>query len=378
MANAWEQVQWIASEALLHMEDNLIISRIAGRDMSAEFNVRPNGYAVGDTVRIKNNPVFEAKEFAGSVEYQDIRASKRELAIEKLYDVSAKVTAREKRLDMVSFSEEVIRPAAYALAEKVEYYMGTKVLEGAGLYVSDNLFTTAADMALAKKAATFQQLSATGRFCMLDDTMEARLLGADYFNTYNNRGNTGERVFNEGDMGRAMKMDFFSSLQFPTTLQDAGNGVGTTNNTGTTNLVGLTTLTTDATTGTFQVGDRIQVAGMRRPLIVAAQATVGATTITLADPITEIVPDGAAITVIGSAVDYTIRGAIMDDRSIAMAMPMLDPASSKPSSVVSNNGLSIRVVLGYDMDAKTEAISLDCLVGGTCHDPRRVTLLGEY
>lgn len=379
MANAWEQVDWIAAEAVNYLRDALVVTQLTAKDKTADFNVKPNGYSVGSTVDIKSNPVYEAKEFTSAIELQDVRSSKRQMTIEKHFDVSVAMTAKEKRLDLASFSEEIIMPAAYSLAEKSDIYVAGKILEGAGLYASDTLFATAADMALAKKDATFQQLSVTGRFALVNDDLEAALLGADYFNTYNNRGTTGERVFNEGSMGRAMGMEFFSSINYPTTAFTAGDGTTTTDNTvATDNLVGNTTLVVDSTTGTFEAGDRIRIAGVRRPLKVASQVVATGTSIPLVDPIAEIIPDGAAVTVVGSGQALTFKGAIMDDSAMAWASPALDPASDKPTAVVSDSGYSIRVVQGYDMTAKTETISLDMLCGATAYDPRRITVLAEY
>jgi len=377
--NAWEQVAWIAAEALNHLEDSLVITQLAAKDKTADFNAKPNGYAVGSTVDIRTNPVYAADTFGGTVNVQGIRSSVRQMSIEHLFDVSVEMTAREKRLDFEGFSDQVIKPAAYALAEKCDTHVGTKILEAAGLYSSADLFGTAADMALSKKAATFQQLSSTGRFCIINDTLEAKLLGADYFNSYNNRGQSGERVFNEASMGRAMGMDFFGAINFPESSQTTGNGVGVTKAapSASENVVGLKILTLDAAaTGTYNDGDRISIAGMRRPMIVSGtQATP--TAINLVDPISEIVPASAAVTVVSSGVTYDVLGAIFDDSSIAVAMPMLDQASDKPSFVVSANGYSIRVTQGYDMNTKKEMMSLDILIGAKSYDPRRITLLGD-
>lgn len=384
MANAWEQVQWIAAEGLNYLEDALVISQLASRDKTADFNVRPNGYSVGSSVDIVTNPVYEADEFSSTINIQDIRSSKRTMTIEKHFDVSVAMTAKEKRLDMANFAEQVIRPAAYALAEKLDIYVGTKILQAAGAYSSADLFASAADMALAKKEATFQQLSPTGRFCLVNDALEAKLLGATYFNTHTNRGESGERVFNEGAMGRAMGMGFFSSLNFPTTAHTAGDMVAVTDNGSggnTNNRVGMTTLTIDTTTNgrSLEAGDRLKIAGVRRPLIVETGIadTDATTSIVLSDPITEIIPDNAAVTVAASGAAVTWQGAIMDDRSLAFASPLLDPASDKPSSVLSNNGYSLRVVQGYNQSTKTETISLDVIAGAVAYDPRRITLVGD-
>ncbi len=215
MANAWTQVDQIAVEALTHLEDSLTISNLCARDKTSDFNTTPAGYKVGDTVRIKTRPDYEAKEFSSAIAVQGIRSSTRPMAIEKHFDVSVALTAKEKALNFEGFTNEVIIPAIYRLAEKCELYVATKLTAAAGLYASTDLFTDAADMALARQAANLQQLSPTGRFCIVDDTLEAKLLGKTFFNTYNNRGASGEAVFNNGAMGRAMNMDFYQSMQLP-------------------------------------------------------------------------------------------------------------------------------------------------------------------
>ena len=60
-----------------------------------------------------------------------------------------------------------------------------------------------------------------------------------------------------------------------------------------------------------------------------------------------------------------------------MAMPMLDTPPDKPSFAASNNGVSIRVVQGYNMTTKVETLSMDLLVGAVAYDPRRITLIAD-
>jgi hypothetical protein len=378
MANAWENPSMIAAEALLHLEDALVITNLAATDKTADFLSRPNNYAVGDTVKIKTRPEYTVNDFSTTITTQDVRESTRSMSIEKHFDVSVEVGAKEKVLNMDGFSDQVIRPAVYALAEKCDQYVGTKILQSAGLYASDALFATQGDMALARKAATFQQLN-ENRMCLMDLDLEASLLSQNYFSTYAQRGDAGAAAFNSGYMGKALGMNFYSTINFPTDSHTPGNGTSTTDNSGDANKIGSTTLKINSLTGKIEAGDRIAVAGLRRPLIAAAQATATATTVTLVDPITEIVPDGAAVTVVGSGVGAALaRGVIMDDSAMGFAMPMLDTPSDKPSSVVSSNGFSIRVVQGYDMSTKKETMSLDLLIGACAYDPRRMTLLREY
>lgn len=381
MANIWEHPQIIAAEALRHLEDALVITKMCAMDKTSEFTTRANGWKKGDTVSFRTHGDFVAKDFTSTIDIQDIQSSSRAMTIEKHFDVSVQVTSREETLDLDSFSDQVLMPAAYRLAEDTEMYVATKILSGAGLYHSSSLFGTAADIAQARKTATIQQL-ATSRFCLVDLETEATLLGQEWFNQAQTRGAAGEQTLRTGQMGQVMGMDWYSAITFPESSHEAGTMVCVTNNTvATNNKIGLKVLTVDTQTASkvLYAGDRIQVAGCRRPLIVATAIpdTTATTSIALVDPITEIIADGAAVTVIASGLTVDFHGAIFDNRSLAVAFPMLDMPGDKVTATASNNGVSIRVVKGYDMASKKTTLSMDLLCGAFAFDPRRITLVGQ-
>lgn len=378
MANIWEHPSIIAAEALRHLEDALVIGPLCARDTTSEFTNKSNGWKVGDTVSFRTHGEYEVTDFAGSIVPQDITTSSRPMQIEKHYDISVEVTAREMALDLDSFSDQVLRNATYKLAETVDTYLGTKILQAAGLYVSSDLFVDAADIALARKNAILQQL-AMNRFCLVDLDTEAKLLGQTWFNQSQTRGDDGEATLRNADMGHVMGMDFNASIAFPTNLAayTAGTGTGATNNGGAANKIGDKELIVTALTAGIGTGDRITIAGVRRPLVVASPAVLNDLVINLVDPITELIPDAAAVTVVGSGLDLTYHGAIFDDRSLAIAFPMLDLPEDKVAATASNNGVSIRIVKGYDINSKKTTMSLDLLCGSFMLDPRRTTLLAE-
>lgn len=388
MANIWEHPSIIAQEALYHLEDALVVTNMCAKDNSSEFSTRANGWKKGDTVSFRTHGDYVAEDFSGTINIQDIQTSSRPMTIEKHMDVSVEVTAREEVLDLDSFSDQVIRPAAYRLAELTENYVAGKILQGAGLYASADLFADAADIAQARKYSTIQQLS-TQRFCLVDLATEADLLGQTWFNQSQTRGSAGETTLSTGQMGHVMGMDWYSAITFPESAHTNGTvgAVGTLlvdNGTDGVefNRIGTKVLTFDGGTAgeTLLAGDRLAIAGVRRPLIVATSNTdVDATaTVALVDPITEIIPDNAAITIVGGQAEtFDIHGAIFDDRSLAVAFPMLDMPGDKVTATAANNGVSIRIVKGYDINTKKTTMSLDLLCGAFAHDPRRITLLSE-
>lgn len=389
MSNIWQHPNVIAQEALGHLESALIIAPLCARDLTSEFSNRSNGWKVGDVVSFRTNGEYVTKDFTGTIEPQQISGSTRPLTIERFFDTSVEITARENAMDLDNISEQVLKPAMYKFAETIDIYLGTKLLEAQGLYVSDTLFESAADIALARKAAILQQLS-SNRFCLVDLDIEAALLGQTWFNQSQTRGADGELTLRNANMGRTMGMDFAASLSYPTnsSAHTCGTGTALCNN-GTAvngifpnNKIGDTSLIIDGgSANTFIAGDRLKIAGVKRPVIVKTTTlalNTPVTTVALTHPITEVIPDNAAITVIGSGQGLTYHGAIMDDRTIGAAFPMLDLPGDKVCAMASNNGLNIRIVKGYDMVHKVETLSMDMLCGAFMMDTRRATLLGGY
>jgi len=378
MANNFNTPSILVAEVLRHMQDNLVIGQTMYRDITTDFTSRSNGHKVGDSISITTAPDYATEEFSGTIVIQDIRNSTRAITIEKHFDISVNLTSREMALECDDLSRQVLAPIGTRIAESIDVYLGGKILQGHGLYNNVTLFSTAADMALARQRATSYQIDLMDRVCLVDDNLEAILLGADYFNEVQIRGANAPNTLEGARMGRMMGMDFWSSVNFPTTTRTANSGT-TTTDTGvpqTANYIGDTVLVVDAVTTGFTAGDHIAIAGVKRPMIVASNVSASATTIPLVDPITEIIPDGAAVSVVDAGKVSTYQGAIYTPGSFAYAMPPLDIPDGN-GAIITSDGFSMRLVTDYNIVSKTHVLSVDCLVGAFCADPRKVMLLAD-
>jgi hypothetical protein len=386
-------IDTIAMEALQVLQDEMVFKNLCAVDKTAMYNVQPMGYKVGSVINFMTDPDFEVDTFqsrvngvwqnegTNTIRTQPIRTSVRPMEIENLYDVSAAMTAREQALEFPDFTQSVIKPAMIRMAEKIDRYIASKIYQAQGLYASSTLFETSADMAQAKKVAQAQQLG-PNKFCLINDELEAMLLGKDWFNNSSSRNS--DAILTSGILGRTMGFDFYSTQNWQESTHTNSSGAAVTKAVPATteNMIGTSTLVVVAIAAgkNFSAGDRIKVAGVKRPMIVAANAAEGATTISLVDPICEIIPANAAVTVEGGdTASLTFKGAIMDGRSMAFAMPRLEPAfgGDMASSVVSDQGISIRLVQGYNRDKKINELSIDCLIGAFVLDPRKITLLAS-
>jgi hypothetical protein len=370
----------LAAEALDQLDYELVAGSLVYRDKTNEFaNVR--GLKVGDSVSIRTVTDFRTDEFTGTtIDSQEVQQSSTQLEIEKHFDVSVKITSRERALNLDGVRKEIINPAMTSMAQKIDEYLLSKVSESQGLFASGTLLADAASIAQASRAANLQQIGKGGRIALVDDELEATLLGTDVFHKFDTRGEPAVSALMEASMGRLMGIDWFSSVNFPSTTRTGGTGTAVLDNAlATSNLQGSNTLVTLATVGTFEAGDKINIAGAKRDFTVATQTLAGATAIPLVEQINENLTGlgGAAITVVSTGAAYTQQGIIFNAGAYGFAAPPLDAAAGDRSGVASAAGLSVRVTEAYDIQTKETYWSFDMLVGAKAIDPRLSLLLAD-
>lgn len=114
MPNAFLTPNIIAREALIVLENNLVMANLVHRDYSDEFA------QIGDTVTIRKPAKFTAKNFTGAISRQDASEGSVPVKIDRHRDVSFGVTSKELTLDIKDFSTQLISPAMRAIAQAVD------------------------------------------------------------------------------------------------------------------------------------------------------------------------------------------------------------------------------------------------------------------
>jgi len=378
MATETVTLQSIASESLYQLQNNLIVGNLLYKDKTADF--QGGAYAKGSSVTIKTRPDFETKDFGTDIELQDIRESSTTLDIDKHFDISVPFTSKDSALNLDGISSQIVAPMMTSMSQRIDEYLLSKITDSRGLYASTSLFQNAGDIAQARKVANEQQVNQAGRIAFVDSSLEATMLGVDSFNRYDSRAGGGVTALEQASLGNLMNMSIYSSVNFTPVSHTLGDGTATTKTTptGTENAIGTSTLFLQGTSvGTFEAGDRINVGGYR-PLIVASQVLVGASSIPLAHQIDELIGVTKAVTVVGAGnTSFDNAGIIISPNAYAMACPPLELPADANSAIATANGMSIRLVKSYDIVKKRNILSADLLMGAKCYDPRQSVLLGR-
>lgn len=199
-----EGINVIAAEALIHFSDNLVAKNICSLDVEADYSNKPLDCKVGDSLE------FNVNNFD-----KELPAKIKNVTIEKHFDVTCELGKIES--DFEQFSEETLQPMSYTLAEKVDKYTLSKILECKNVYLSDDLFGCTSgdgskDLAAMRKAANLQQFG-KDRLCLIDYYAEAGLLSQTWFAGAQDR--ESDDILGCGEIGTTMGLNFYSSMVFP-------------------------------------------------------------------------------------------------------------------------------------------------------------------
>lgn len=202
MANTILTPDIIAKEALMVLRNNAVMANLVHRDFSDEFVA-----GVGDTITVRKPASFEAKEFNGNIELQDVNETGVSVKMDKLLDVSIAVTSKEMSMGIEDFSAQILVPAMQAFANKIDKYLlglsadVTNKHTATGNIQADVVDTRAY---LTKSAAPL----ADRRFVYSTD-VESNLLKSELFVSAEKVGDEGTAL-REASLGRKFGMDFYA------------------------------------------------------------------------------------------------------------------------------------------------------------------------
>jgi FlaG/FlaF family flagellin (archaellin) len=387
----------IAKEALMQLENNLVMGSLVHRDYSKEFN------KVGSTVSIRKPVKFKSSTGATRVS-SDVVEGTVPISIDTQRHVSWDFVSKDLTLTVDDYSERYIKPAMIELAQQVE-------LSLMSLYSQVPAWTGTA----GTTPSTFLELGAARQILVehaapMGDTLNAVLNPSASLKVANDLKTLfvqqkTQTALERVKIGKYAGFDTYESASIVNHTVGALGGTplvaGASQNSNSTPQANSMTLNTDgwtaSTTGVMKAGDVITIAGVYdvnpktyqtlgylKQFVVLADADSGASTgpaaLTIAPAIVTSGPyqnvtagpaDNAAITVVtGTAATSYPQNLCFHKNAFALVMADLDlPDGAAFKARQSANNLSARVVKQYDIDLDRDIIRLDILYGVKCIYP---------
>jgi len=405
MANSLLTPSVITKEALMQLDNNLIVAKKVYRDYEKEFGATK----VGDTVTIRRPVQFEVKDGA-VLDVQPAIEGSLDLSVNKQKHVGMEFPSDDLTLTIEDFSERYVTPAMIQLANKIDTdllslykdvwnWVGTpgqpidsfsdfskgpeRLDEGAVPHPRCAILTPADHWALA---ANFTSLN-------IDSTAKTALERARL------------PMIGDVDTYKAQSVATHSVgagfvAHEPTTTPVQVRNAGQVKTYLSVKDTFTQTLSTDhwAQNAAINKGDVFTISGVyavnpvtKQALDFLQQFTVvtGATTAGTAANNTDVVisppiitsgpyqtvsaapADNATITPMGTASNNYRQNLMFHKNAFALVMvPMILPQGAAMAARESRNGLSVRMVSDYDITNDIQTWRFDVLYGFKCIDPR--------
>lgn len=351
MENTFLTPDIIAREALVVLENNLVMANLVHRDYSDEF------VSVGDTVTVRKPAKFTAKNFTGAIVRQDAAEDSVAVKIDRHRDVSFEVTSKELTLDIQDFSAQLISPAVRAIAQAVDEDLLNTVSDVAATVTATASPTDLADIASLSKTLDIAKVPLDQRRLVLDPNHKYRYALTDNLSKVAYAG-SGETLRN-AELGRLYTLDTYMDQNCPGTLAESA---GTATAFQVSGIKGETKVALSGVvpaTATVKKGDCFILDGYRYHFAADATAAAGA--------VAEVAVDSELVK------DYAGSDAYIANKSHSLAFhrnaialvtrPLALPMGDNRAAIVQKGGLGVRVVFGYDQDTKKNIVSVDMIYG---------------
>lgn len=362
MSNSFLSVKEIARQALPRLIENLVFPNLIYRDYSDTYEV-----GKGATIQVRKPVVLTASEFneGSGTSAQDVKETSVEVTLDKLATVDVEFGAIARATNVDDLNRLFVEPAAAALATKINddglglykdipYYCGTAGTTPDGLD----------DFANAAKVLDNNKVPTTDRYGVWNpDAMAAfRQIGA----IVNAEKSGTTAALRAGSIGNIFGIENYMTQG----IKSVASGSITAGGTGATGVKIKTAVTADddiilvsnasasaTLTGTVKAGDILVIDG--KNYIAQADAAAASNEITVALDRNITVAANAAVTVNNGGA----QNLVFHRNAFAfVTRPLIAPAGVE-SYTTSYNGVTLRVVRGYNMTYKKEMLSMDVLYG---------------
>ena len=354
----------VAREALIALENNMVMGNLVHRDYSREFQ------SVGATVVVRKPASFTATAFTSAAAAQTITEGSVAVILDKLWDVSFEVTSQEMSLDIVDFSQQLLQPAMRAIAQAVDNDLCSRSATAIAAHQTVTSTPVVADVANLVSVMDIMKAPMGDRRLVMHPATKAAYIALDSFLHASKRGDGGQAL-RKAEMGQVMGFDCYMDQNIATQTRrflDANAAVaGTGSITGALAAAATSCTVTGATAAavsTAPIGTPFKVTGYDQWFYLTAPSTAGTSGISTC---TQFSPAVGTAIADGSVVTFQMTGrdnlAFHKNAIALVTAPLQPPLGGAKGAVASYNGLSCRVVYDYTSTSKKNWISVDLLCG---------------
>lgn len=405
MSNTTLTADIIANEAVMILDNELVMAKQVFRGYENEFSNTVNGYEPGATISVRRPTDFTVRDGA-TMNVQDVTEGKFSITVDKRKGIDFAFSSQDLTLSIKNLSERVIKPAMIQLANQVDVDLMALYKDiPSWVGTPGQTINSFADFAKGPERMDEYANPKAGRTAVLSPADHWGLLGAQ---TAMYIQDAAKGAYRSAALGNIAGVDLFMSQNIPThtvgaaatasAKADAAAGLGVLSTTyEATKDTGYMYLSTDGwDASTLKAGDVLELSDVYavnpvtkatlpfKKQFVVLEDTVtasGDTAIKIAPP---IIPTGAfknvsnaptdgttSITKVGTGGTGYRQNLIFHKNAFALvSVPLVDPPGAGEVARKSLNGTSVRVIPVYDGVNDVSRWRLDILYGVKTIDNR--------
>ena len=352
MSNEFLSIKNIARQALPRLIENLVFPNLIYKDYSNEYEV-----GKGATIQVRKPVILTATEFnAGSgVSAQDVKEESVDVTLDKLATVDVEFGAIARATSVDDLNRLFIEPAATALAEKInsdglELYKDIPYNVG----TAGTTPTTLAIFADAAKALDIAKVPTAMRRGVWDPTAMAAFRQIGDIVNAEKSGTT--EALRAGSIGNIFGIDNYMAQGVKINTNVGAGTVKIDNASG--YNAGDTVIHVDGVTTALAAGDCIKIGDYLYTVKTAGNLSTADQDLTLTYGLLAGVADNADVTMVAAT-----NNMVFHQNAFAFVTRPLAAPAGVESYTTSYNGITLRVVRGYNMQYKKEMLSMDVLYG---------------
>ncbi len=404
MSNTTLTADIIAKEAIMILDNELVMAKKVFRGYENEFEKNVNGFKVGETISIRKPTDFTVRDGA-VMAAQDVTEGKTTITVDKRKGIDFKFTSQDLTLKISDLSERVIKPAMVQLANQIDTDVMSLYKDiPSWLGTPTPPINSYADFAKGPERMDEYANPTDGRSAVLSPADHWGLLGSQ---TALYMQDVAKGAYRKGSLGEIGGVDTYMSQNVPThivgaaatasavTDTAAGDGVLSTTYDATKDT-GYMYLSTDGwDASTLKAGDVLEIAdvyavnpvtkatlGFKKQFVVLEDTVTAAgdTAIKIAPPIiptgafknvSAAPTDGKAITKVGTGGTGYRQNLMFHKNAFALvSVPLVAPPGAVEVARRSYKGTNVRVIPVYDGVNDESAWRLDVLYGVKTIDAR--------
>jgi hypothetical protein len=354
MANTFLTPQIIAMEALAILKNQLVMADLVHQDYSNEF------VKVGDTITVRKPAELIANDFTGSISTQNITEEGIPVKLDKFKDVSVAIGSKQATLELKDFSVQVIEPAMVALAQKIDEDLANFAFENAiGVVEAASATpTNLADIANVGKYLDKAKAPMTDRHIVLSPDHKYRYALTDILTRVNYAGTN--ETLREAILGKVYGLMTYMDQNMPTSTASVSGTAKVSFKVASASSGAVAISDLSTATATVKVGDGFVYEGQLYRFTADGTGSSGAIASIAVAP---AFPAGVTVPFEVPVVRNSSSVAFHKNAFAFVNRPLDLPMGAARAAIASGEGISVRVVYGYNQATKTDTISFDIIYG---------------